>query len=125
MNTILANNLESGSANDCTLISGAIKSNGYNLIQVPGSCVFAGPGDITGLNPLLGRLASNGGDTFTHALINGSIAIDYIPNGTNGCGTTITSDQRGAVRPQGTGCEIGAYEGRGIFNINLPLILKN
>ena len=36
--------------------------------------------------------------------------IDAIPAGANGCGTTIKTDQRGVHRPQGTGCDIGAYE---------------
>jgi uncharacterized repeat protein (TIGR01451 family) len=30
--------------------------------------------------------------------------------GVNGCGTTITTDQRVESRPQGSGCDIGAFE---------------
>jgi hypothetical protein len=52
----------------------------------------------------------------------GSPAIDAIPLGTSGCGTTITTDQRGFPRPIGGRCDIGAYE-RGVF-LYLPLILK-
>jgi hypothetical protein len=55
-------------------------------------------------------LVSNGGPTWTIALLSGSPAIDRIPPGTNGCGTTITTDQRGVARPHGGGCDIGAYE---------------
>ena len=40
----------------------------------------------------------------------GSPVIDAIPNGTNGCGTTLTTDQRGAPRPINGKCDIGAVE---------------
>jgi hypothetical protein len=54
--------------------------------------------------------------TDTYSLAINSPAVDWIPVGINGCGTTITSDQRGVIRPidanhDGTpGCDIGAYE---------------
>ena len=51
-------------------------------------------------------LADNGGDTFTHALIIGSPAIDASPDDAD-CPTT---DQRGVTRPQGAACDIGAVE---------------
>ena len=44
------------------------------------------------------------------ALLAGSPAVNLIPPGTNGCGTTIATDQRGVSRPVGTGCDVGAYE---------------
>ncbi len=56
-------------------------------------------------NPELGPLADNGGPTETMALRAGSIAIDRVPAP---CGTT--PDQRGVARPQGAGCDAGAYE---------------
>ncbi len=40
----------------------------------------------------------------------GSPAVDAIPGEANGCGTSLTTDQRGATRPTGTGCDIGAVE---------------
>jgi hypothetical protein len=48
----------------------------------------------------------------THALRPGSPALDAIPWGTNGCGTTLISDQRWQARlqPAGGACDIGAYE---------------
>ncbi len=97
-----------------------ITSLGYN-IDSANTCALSATGDITNTDPLLGPLANNGGTTFTHALLPGSPAINKIPFGTNGCGTTITTDQRGASRPIGSSCDIGAYEAAYLF---LPLILK-
>lgn len=55
--------------------------------------------------PGLGPLADNGGPTQTMALLPGSTAVDHVPTP---CGTT--PDQRGVARPQGAGCDAGAYE---------------
>ena len=87
-------------------------SEGYNLIGDGNSTgSFNQTGDQIGVtNPGLGALANNGGPTQTHALLTGSPAIDAIPQGTNGCGTTFTEDQRGVSRPQGSNCDIGSFE---------------
>ncbi len=45
----------------------AVSSGGHNL-DSDGSCGLAGPGDLSGVDPLLGPLAANGGPTKTHAL---------------------------------------------------------
>ena len=50
-------------------------------------------------------LADNGGPTLTHALLAGSAAIDAA--NTAVCPAT---DQRGVARPQGAGCDVGAFE---------------
>ena len=55
-------------------------------------------------------LKDNGGPTRTIALELGRPAIDAIPTAANGCGTSIASDQRGVGRPQGSGCDLGAFE---------------
>jgi hypothetical protein len=55
-------------------------------------------------------LQKNGGPTQTIKLLPGSPAVSVIPKGTNGCGTEIKTDQRGVKRPQGPGCDIGAFE---------------
>jgi hypothetical protein len=56
------------------------------------------------IDPLLGPLQDNDGPTWTHALLPGSPAID---TGGTECPET---DQRGVIRPQGSGCDIGAFE---------------
>jgi predicted outer membrane repeat protein len=56
-------------------------------------------------NPLLGPLQDNGGFTQTMALGAGSPAIDA-----GNDLTCVTTDQRGIDRPQGSHCDIGAYE---------------
>ncbi len=69
-----------------------------------------------------GQATNNGGATETHALLFGSPAIDAIPFGVNGCGTTVVTDQRGYRRPINERCDIGSYE-IGAF-LYLPLILR-
>ncbi len=95
-NTIIANSTNGG---DC--MSGGFTFNTNNLIQ-DGSC--GSPLNITG-DPLLGPLQNNGGITPTFELLAGSPAIDA---GDNASCPTI--DQRGLSRPQGSLCDIGAYE---------------
>jgi hypothetical protein len=54
---------------------------------------------------LLEPLANNGGPTWTHELKVGSPAVDAAV-----CSPAFDTDQRGVLRPQGSGCDIGAYE---------------
>jgi len=97
---------------DC---GGNVASNGYNLIRT--NCgVITTTGDLIGFDPVLGPLADNGGPTPTHALADGSPALDRIPRNTKGCGAAFFSDQRGKPRPAGSGCDIGAFE----LQLNLP-----
>ena len=65
-------------------------------------------GNIVGVDPLLGDLADNGGPTLTHALLDGSPAIDAIPL----ANCAVDVDQRGVTRPRPVGgdCDMGAYE---------------
>ena len=58
----------------------------------------------------LGPLANNGGATMTHALLEGSVAIDAAVDCTDWFGQPVTTDQRGVARPQGLGCDVGAFE---------------
>ena len=100
VNTIISNNR--GGAN----CSGSITSLGHNL-DSDGTCVSSdtGLGDIADTDPMLGELEDNGGPTQTHALLGGSPAINK--GLASQCPET---DQRGVARPQGAGCDIGAYE---------------
>jgi CSLREA domain-containing protein len=109
-NTIIADNNDA-SAPDC---SGSLTSQGYNLIGDPSGCTIGGDttGNRTDVDPLLGPLANNGGPTQTHALLFGSPAIDtanpVLPGSDpNAC---ARNDQRNATRPQGSRCDIGAFE---------------
>lgn len=86
--------------------SGASTSLGHNLSD-DDSCAgwMIGSGDINGSSALLLPLQDNGGPTLTHAPGEGSPAIDGGDD--SGCPAT---DQRGATRPQGSACDIGAFE---------------
>jgi predicted outer membrane repeat protein len=71
---------------------------------------YVGGVNIINANPMLGTLGDYGGFTLTIPLLPGSSAIDALTNGTNGCGTDISTDQRGVARPQRGKCDIGAFE---------------
>ena len=106
-----------------------ITSSGYNLSSDATCAPYLNQsGDLNNTDPKLGPLANNGGPTPTHALLPGSPAINRIPLITNGCGTTITTDQRGFPRPWPTGgrCDIGAFEFQANNNVLLflPFIKK-
>ena len=61
--------------------------------------------DVTGVDPLLGPLADNGGPTRTHRPMVGSPAIDIVQGS-----FPDPTDQRGADRFQGPLADAGAYE---------------
>jgi hypothetical protein len=106
-NTIVAGN---NSATNDPDARGTFTSQGYNLIGTPNDSSGWIDSDLLNQDALLGPLQNNGGPTHTHALKPASPAINAIPKGTNGCGTDITTDQRGVKRPQGGKCEIGSFE---------------
>jgi CSLREA domain-containing protein len=103
VNTVISGN----QGGDC---AGPMNSQGHNL-DSDGTCGLDAEGDLSGVDPMLGPLADNGGPTQTHALLEGSPAIDA--GGADGC---PEHDQRGAPRPfdgDGVGgpvCDIGAFE---------------
>lgn len=72
----------------------------YSIVQGG----YTGTGNLDA-DPLLGPLQDNGGFTQTMALGAGSPAIDAANDA-----DCPTADQRGVARPQGSHCDIGAFE---------------
>lgn len=94
-----------GSVADCVARPGyEIVSMGAN-VSGDATCGLEQASDAAGVDPLLGALLDHGGATLTHALLPSSPAIDRAAN--PGCPRT---DQRGARRPVGAGCDAGAFE---------------
>ena len=81
------------------------------MIGNDADCTYTpGTGDLVGtagspIDPLLGPLQDNGSPD-THALLQGSPAINAIPN----AACAVAEDERKVSRPQGSGCDIGAFE---------------
>ncbi len=103
-------------------IAGRLTTLGYNLLGDRSGATFLGSPQVQstdklgvsltalGIDPLL---RDNGGSarphTWTHRLLPGSPALDLIPPDV--CMMfKVESDQRGVKRPQGKGCDSGAYE---------------
>ena len=123
-NTIVAGNTISGVGMDCYgTIPRVLTSLGYNLLGINSCKLVLKTGDqagVTGspIDPKLGPLKNNGGKTFTHALLKGSLAIGAGNPAVLGSGATacLTTDQRGVARAGNSTCDIGAYE------VTLPML---
>lgn len=96
--TILAYHPDGNCAGDLLL------SSGYNL-EDGESCGLIEASDFVNTDPALAPLDSYGGSNLSHALPPGSPAQD-----SGDMDTCISTDQRGVARPQGGGCDRGAYE---------------
>jgi len=134
-NTILSGNhhrqLLNLIADDC---HGILISGDYNLIGTLNNCSLQNQADhdLIGEDPLLGELADNGGPNQTHALLEGSPAIDGgNPEGCLGINDVLLYfDQRGENRPldgdkDGTArCDIGSFELTTYVYMYLPLLVK-
>jgi hypothetical protein len=87
-----------------------ITSLGHNIESPGNTCGFG----VSVPNLKLGPLQNNGGPTETHALEEGSPAIDQIPevDCIDAEGAPLMTDQRGQPRPEtgGTMCDVGAFE---------------
>jgi concanavalin A-like lectin/glucanase superfamily protein len=96
-------------------------SAGHNIVG-DSSCGLTGPGDLQNTDPLLGPLANNGGPTPTHMPLCNSPAIDGVPvaDSTDANGVPIATDQRGVMRPLGTGADIGAVEVGSSQTVTIP-----
>lgn len=103
-NSIVAENLAGNCWGD------PVRSGGHN-IDDDGSCGLSETSDQSDVADagLASALADLGGLTQTLGLDATSVAIDAA--GANACPAT---DQRGVTRPQGSGCDIGAYEFDGV-----------
>ena len=90
-----------------TLNASIVANCGGDIADGGGNLTPASLGGCPGIaaDPGLGPLADNGGPTKTMALHPGSAAVDAVKAP---CGTE--PDQRGVARPQGAGCDAGAYE---------------
>ena len=102
------NEIGNFTATNCsTSGSATIVSHGYNLESLT-DCGFQSTGDVQETFPgfTSSEPQNNGGNTDTLGLEPTSPGVDAIPAGPlcNG------SDQRGVTRPQGIGCDIGAFE---------------
>ena len=106
-NSIIAQNTSSATPltpNCSTDVGATIGSFGFN-IESGSECGLNGTGDKQNTNPLIGPLQNLGGPTDTRPLLAGSPAIDAGNNS-----TCFPTDQRGVSRPQGSRCDIGAFE---------------
>ncbi len=85
-----------------------IVSLGYNL-ESGTDCGFTSTGDLQETSPEFssGEPQNNGGNTDTLGLEPTSPAVDAIPTNNPFCSS---ADQRDVTRPQGAGCDIGAFE---------------
>lgn len=100
-NSLVANSV----GGDCAG-TGSWNTGDYPNLDSDGSC----PGFTITADPLLGPLQDNGGPTWTHALLEGSPALDAADNAVCAASPVNSADQRGVYRPQGLACDIGAFE---------------
>lgn len=125
-NTIIAGNTGVATSPD---ITGAITSNGNNIIGNVGTSTGWVMSDLQNTNPVLSPLGFYGGIGQTYALLTTSPAL----NGGQNCVTdlscaannppvAITTDQRGATR---TNVDIGAFEDSANYRAVLPSATNN
>ena len=114
-NSIVANNTAATSGTEnCRVVSGAILLYQGTSLLNDDTCGAAGPAMLIA-DPLLQALASNGGPSRTHALPAASPAVDAATE------CNVATDQRYIVRPQGTACDIGAYEFTDFTRLSLTI----
>ena len=99
---VVSNTAPLAAAGNC---SGSPTDGGHNLSYPD---MTGCPGG-TPTDPMLNPLSDNGGPTETIGLDPASAALDAVPAVGANCPVT---DQREITRPQGVGCDIGAFESR-------------
>jgi hypothetical protein len=137
--TIIADNLADGITSNCVFAKPVV-SRGFN-IDSDGSCGLGEATDMNGVDAGLAALADFGGTGLTHALLDGSPAVDLVPveacifaldndgdltvdeDPVDGLDNdrdyrvdedpvdVVEVDQRGVPRPIGSACDAGAHEG--------------
>jgi len=108
--TIIANNTGGDEADLGVYVGdGVVADVSFSLIESEpdASMINDAGGNIFGQDPMVGPLASNGGNTQTHALLAGSPAIN---TGDAAFAPPPATDQRGLARVQGGRIDIGAFE---------------
>jgi hypothetical protein len=103
-NTLLVNNQADHALPD-GFSALPLQSLGGNLVGVTNGLFGFVASDLLGADPQLGPLQSNGGPLPTCALPLSSLAVDH-----GEAAGAPHFDERGVIRPQGNGFDIGAYE---------------
>lgn len=116
---------------NCTIFEGTLVSADYNISN-DATCVLTSNNDQTETDPLLRPLSDYGGPTQTHALQDGSPAVDVVPalncvwdhdNNDATSALALTVDQRDEPRPvdgdsDGNNlCDVGAFESQGTASL--------
>jgi CSLREA domain-containing protein len=115
-NSIIADN----SGGNCGPSNPSIADGGGNLV-FPSTSPCQGITPVSTDDPLLGPLQFNTpGITATMALGAGSAALDVAV-----AANCPTTDQRGVSRPQGAGCDIGAYEAEAVTDATRPDVVPH
>lgn len=99
--TTLSNTIVAGAGDSC---NGNTVDAGYNIFWGDPECITHATS--ISANPSMTPLSDYGGPTQTHALLPDSPALHA---GDCAAGTVLV-DQRGVPRPQGSACDIGAFE---------------
>jgi hypothetical protein len=105
-NSVIVDPIDSPS--NCVYYSVTVTSDGYNVADDT-TCGLGDASDVADptVDAQLGPLKFNGGPTHTMVPAPESILIDAV---TGQACASETADQRGVLRPQGDGCDIGAVE---------------
>ena len=127
VNTLIVGNtiFNSPISDDC---NGVLEAYGGNLLSTMTGCTIPNFSNaIETIFTATGPLQNNGGPTWTHALLPNSDAINNTYDSL-GCvdetGAKLTTDQRGAPRPVGARCDVGAFEYSPPRYVYLPLTLR-